>query len=287
MSLAYRGLEHVAASRFAELAERRTQEIASLVYARVVYTRRFARTIAGGVGTLGAVFVFITAAVGMLSNGKFFGSSEYDGKLTLGLLACWPAAFVAYLFARLTASHSLSRMLSRPLTRRGDAVHDLARLETSHPAHLLEHAARRLESWSAVLPLVMLSFLAPLTIHFVVGHFLARGDGGLTAKSYDEWIGVSVAIVGHAHLVLAICALRFGRKLAVRDTAHIASGVHNDWLKAFGITILAGAVPGAVFFLIPPIVVALTGLVFVPAMYIFMGRRIVSERNLLDEVCDA
>ncbi len=287
MSLAYRGLEHVAATRFAELAERRTQEIASLVYARVVYTRRFARTVAGAVGTTGAILVFLATVIGLLTEGSFFGRAHFEGKLTLGLLACWPAALIAYVFARTAASHAMRRALARPLERRGDAVHDLARLETSRPAFILERAATRLEGWSAAFPLTMLSFLMPLTLHFVVGHFLGRGDGGLSAKSYDEWIGMSVAIVGHAHLVLAICALVYGLKLARRESALIASGVSKDWLKAFGFTILAGAVPGALLFLVPPIVVALTGIVFIPAMYIFMGRRIVSERRLLEEACDA
>src|SRR5258706_4260762 len=43
MSLAYRGLEHVAASRYAELAETRADEIATLARARTVYARRIAR----------------------------------------------------------------------------------------------------------------------------------------------------------------------------------------------------------------------------------------------------
>jgi hypothetical protein len=282
MSMAYRGLDHVADARFEELAARRMEEIKELATARRVYARRVARVVGGGVGTLGAVVVFLAAIGAMIASPSFLNTSHFDGALTYGLFGCWVAALVAYVIARVNAAFYIGAVLARPLVREGDAVHDLARLETLAPARVLERRAMPLEGWSAALPLTCLSFLMPLTLHYVVGQLLNSGPGhGLGAKDYDQWIGVSVAIVGHAHLVLAICALHFGLKLARRDTPDIAHNT-SGWLKAYGFTVLAGAIPGALFFLIPPLFVALTGIVFIPFMFIGMSNRIVGERRVLD-----
>ena len=280
MSLAYRGLEHVAASRYAELAETRAEQIESLRGARTTYARRVARIAGGAVGTLGALFVFGLAIVALLSGRGFMHDPETRGLLTRALLLSWPFAIVAYVAARVAARARMDALLAKPLARTGDWARDLSRLELDAPARVVESRAASLESWSAALPLVALSFLAPLTLHFLF--VLVTSGGSADPKSFDEWISVSVAIVGHAHLVLAICALRFGHKLAVRETSEIASGVTADWMKAYGFTILAGAIPGALFFLIPPILVGITGLAFIPFMYVIMKNRIVGERLVLE-----
>jgi hypothetical protein len=280
MSLAYRGLEHVAASRYAELAETREEQIAVLRAARAAYSRRVARIAGGAVGTLGALFVFGVAIVAALDGRGFMHDPETRGFLTRALLLSWPCAFAVYVGARVLARAKLDALLAKPLARTGDWAHDLSRLELDAPARLVESRAAPLEGWSAALPLVALSFLMPLTLHYL---FVLVTSGGTTeARSFDEWISVSVAIVGHAHLVLAICAWRFGRKLARRESSELANGVTGDWLKAYGLTLLAGAIPGALFFLIPPILVGITGLAFIPFMFVIMKNRVLGERLAIE-----
>ena len=44
---------------------------------------------------------------------------------------------------------------------------------------------------------------------------------------------------------------------------------------------LAAALPGAVAFLLPPLITAVTGLVVIPLLFRWMARSLVAERGLL------
>lgn len=285
MSFAYRGLDHVVEERFAQIAERRREEIAAASRACAIYARRVGRSVGGGVALAGALVLFGVAAANAIQKSSWWHTGDYVGLFTYALAACWGGAIVAYVAATAAARLHVRGLVAAPLERTWDAARDLARLETSTPGRIVERLAAPLEGWSAALPLAAMSFLMPLTLHFFVAEILAKGD--LLARSYDEWISLSVTIVGHAHLVLAIFAWRYGRKLAVRESIEIVNTTHSGWLRAFGFTVLAGAIPGAIFFLIPPILVALTGAAFIPAMFILTSKRVVRERGVLEEACGA
>ena len=285
MDLAYRSLDHVATERFDALTADRAGHIAALLPLRVVYARRVARSAAGLVATvLGAVLFAYTyghAAVALLSSP---GPRHPHGELTSLLLVAWGASIAAYFIARSIARAHLDRYLARPVTRTGDAAIDLARLETTEPRAVLRQLVPAFERWSVALPLMGLAMLAPLTIHLavalVVGWMVpaASFDGG----GYDGWILSSVVIVGHAHVVLAICGWRFAKRIQVRDRLELETRRHRDWLRAWGFTALASAIPGALLLAIPPLLVLVTGLVFIPAAYLRMTTRVIRERVMIE-----
>jgi hypothetical protein len=280
MTVAYRGHEHVVASRYAELAELRARELATLSKARSVYARRVGRIAAGAVASVGAFAVFGGAMRAIAaSHGWFVNGDAVDGTLTYALLLTWPAAAVAYVAGRICARARIDATLERSLARTGDWACDLRRLEEATLTADVGARAVAVERPSASLPLIAASFLAPLTIHYLF--MFAITGGQVAARGFDEWIAASVLIVGHAHLVLAICSWLFAGKLARRET-----GVPSDysWAKAFGFTVLAGAIPGGILYLIPPVIVAVTGLAFIPLMYFVIDRRMFAERMVLDGI---
>lgn len=137
----------------------------------------------------------------------------------------------------------------------------------------LHALAGRLEPWSYALPLVGLSFVAPLSIHAPV--FLFASDGLL---ALGQWIAASTLLVGIAHLTLAGLSLRFGLKL-YRGT--LTRSAEREAMRALGLTTLMGCVPGVFFFGIPPLLVAITGMFFVPASFVVIERCCAYERALL------
>jgi hypothetical protein len=60
----------------------------------------------------------------------------------------------------------------------------------------------------------------------------------------------------------------------------VAEGKVGSGWAALGVTVVS-AIPGAFLFLIPPAITTATGLLFIPAMFGMMRRRIVQERNAL------
>jgi len=121
---------------------------------------------------------------------------------------------------------------------------------------------RRLRGASLALPLVAMSLLGPLTLHFP---FAATAD--VSARDYGEWIQLSGMIVGIAHLVLAGMSVRYvSRLLAAQDTG-VPLVLHREWMFALGIVVVASCLPGIVFLAIPPVLTAVTGVVLVPMMF--------------------
>jgi hypothetical protein len=280
MQSAYRSIDYLVAQRFDELAETRADQIVELEPLRRVYARRAGRTFAGLVGTAFGLWMFIDALVVAFSDGRIWDGASNDGKLTEILLWSWPAMIVAYFIARTKGRRRIDARLAEPVEPTGDAAADLARLESTDPRRLLVSMVRSRERWSVAMPLVALSLLTPLTLHWIVGQLIASSSNGpLKARDFDEWITVSTIIVGHAHVVLAICAIVYASKLRMRTSAEFSP--HGGWVAALGITVLASGLPGVFLLVIPPILVALTGLVFVPAMYLVITRRVADERQWL------
>ena len=116
-----------------------------------------------------------------------------------------------------------------------------------------------LASWAW--PLAGLAVVLPLSLHSLF--IVATGAGEVansitnnpTCVSLNGWVGMSWAIVGHCHLALAGMGIRRVERLVHGERALSAPAI-------YGITVGLAMVPGALFLLIPPILVALTGLPF-------------------------
>jgi len=271
---AYRSLEPVLVQRIAELRERRARDSVLVRVAERVYVRRVGRAVGGFVGVLMGVTAF---AISLL------GDDGHRGYATAALLLGWPAAVLGGVWGRLLAFGSFQ--LEPVPAPTGDAAGELARLEARDPLRDARDAAMRWERSSAAFPLAAVSLLAPLTIHFLVYALFDMSHFGVsTLDDFGKWVAVSAVIVGHAHLALLVCASRWAYKLRARSTDEIPLDVNRAWLEALLISAGIACLPGIVLLGIPPILVVLTGLLFVPVMFKLMARRVVDERGVLEVV---
>lgn len=284
MDLAYRSLEHVAAERLEALAAERREHASELDRLAGIYARRVARTAAGATMLVIVVPLFVAAYVifvRVLFHRPTMGLC--DGALTALLLAAWPASAFAYAIGRATAAARAKTIVDGPTLRTGRASVDLARLRDHDPARRLVALTMRRERSSIALPLMALSFAMPLTLHlaFSLALNITSIDKVFGANGFDAWILLSVAIVGHAHVALAVCAFRYATGLVATDSEFLSVRKHDGWLRAWGVTALAAALPGVVLIAIPPILVLVTGIVFIPPAWLVMRSRIAKERAAL------
>jgi hypothetical protein len=280
MSHAYRSsYEHLVGTRVAQVQRAREVVAPLLPQLRNVAGLRLARALAGGVGLVGAA---VTVALTCLRE---------DASSTYALLGSSAAALATYVVSRaLFGAFALVREPSRPaqalrLTGRLDL--DLAYLDAVDPVRSLERregeGASMLESLSLTLPLAALSLLMPLTLHYVFASVAARvvvpDGGGQSAAAFATWIRISCVVVGHAHLALMLLAIGFGRRLARSSREQFAAmRIHSEWGSALGITVAVATVPGILLLAVPPLLSALTGILFVPLMFIAARRWALDER---------
>lgn len=229
----------------------------------VTYTKRKARTWAGVAGAVGACAL----AVAVICGGTHASSV---------LLATWAAIGWAYLAGLLTSGAWLRRAV-RPPDTPTDPLTELERLEHQVQLRAALTRTHRAEALSTALPLVVLSLLAPITLHMGFSFAILQID----IDEFNRWIVGSYALVGHAHLTLLVFSVR--HVLRVRrelDHGHPVAGTSRGF-KALLWSTVAGAIPGVVLLCIPPALVFLTGVVFVPWMFSWATRRIRLERQVL------
>ena len=267
MSSAYRSAyHHIVGVRLAEMKLARETVEPLLPRLRSIRAARIARTLAGGVGIAGAIMTAICACF------------DGGGGVTYALLGGGAAALATYGLARVLFAFGRAHEWMLPkLTGELDA--DLARIEASNPFLPIARGLQALEVWSTTLPLVAISLLMPLTLHYAA---LTTVDQ-TSPESFAGWIRISLVIVGHAHLALAGLAMAFGRNLAKLTGSGIqALSIHRAWAKVWAITIAVSAVPGLLLLAVPPVLTAITGLAFIPFMFIFMRRRLMDERSAME-----
>ena len=260
----YRASGWSVGERLAEVIASRLRELEQLPEVVVqTYARRYGRALAGLAGIPMAMAMFASSA-----------DKELGETATHLLMAAWPAMAVAYLIGRSFGPMVLRRRVRLALAREGTAHHRLAGLEElGTSADVARRVAMRFEAWSLGLPLAALSLLMPLTLHLPFGiYFWVTGDG-----SFATWIVLSGIIVGHAHLFLAVAAAHFAWKLRRGNP----DALKNYGWKVYGLTVLVSAVPGVVLLALPPVVTALTGLIFVPAMFAWARHVAAREREVL------
>jgi hypothetical protein len=177
----------------------------------------------------------------------------------------------------------LAERLDVPIRLTGDPAVDLARLEAYDPLREACELAMRCERGSAAMPLAAVSLTAPLTLHWLVwlGLSLPHIEDA-SAGDFGTWIAVSALLVGHAHLALLIAAVRWAFSLRARETSMLRVGVHRHWGIALLVAVGVACLPGVVLLGIPPILVGVTGLLFVPFMFVGTARCIERERMALE-----
>jgi hypothetical protein len=276
---AYRSLEPVLVHRLGELRQRREQDAVFVGVALGVAARRIGRAVGGAVG------IAFGGAAMLVAVGAFLLDYPAQGPMraaaTTLLLGAWPLALVAGLAGRWTARALLS--LDTRMTMTGDAATDLANLQARDPLRDTCSLASRWERRSAALPLAAVSLMAPLSLHWIVWCLLDVPHIGIkSAEDFGSWIGVSAVLVGHAHIALLVAAVRWTRKLRTLPTLALRVDLSRAWGLALGVAVGVACLPGVVLLGIPPILVAVTGLCFVPLMFHVTARRIERERLALE-----
>ena len=270
MTSAYRSSEHALTRRLSELSLTHDSPTR-----RLAYERRAARLAAGLVATTGGVLLFAVALAGAWAGRGWFEQSAFRRASAVLLIGADAMSLVVYAVARIAARASFTYQSRQTFGCSGDPVLDLARLETSSARCKLEQCASRWELGSVMWPLLGMSLLMPLTIHAVFIAFMGEQD---RVNDIGQWIATSVIIVGHAHAVLCICAYRYARFLSRSTAGLIEARGLVDWVRAMGFTTLTAAVPGAALLGVPPLLTLVTGLLFVPAMYVVARRHLLEER---------
>ena len=224
-----------------------------------IMRRRLARTLSGAVGICGAMTMFLVCII------------EVRLSVT-ALMATWPAMAAAYAVGWLA-----SPLLARLWDARG------TRELRSYRAVCADADPRTFEAISFIAPLSAAALLMPLSLHALLplGGWLAdclSGSaelGTVDFKSYGDYIAMSGAIVGHAHLVLVGCCVYFVRRLG-RSPQSTPAALQG--CTAVAATTVASCIPGFILFFIPPVLTLVTGAVFVPALFALTRRLLLSER---------
>lgn len=112
--------------------------------------------------------------------------------------------------------------------------------------------ADELANAGLVLPSIGIALMLPLTIH--LPFFLATG----TASDFEGWVKLSAIITGPTHIALATL-------VAVRAGHLVVGKIPMSVMAIYGICVGVSCIPFAIF-VIPPFVVALTGLACIPLM---------------------
>jgi hypothetical protein len=266
MNIAYRDSLEGARLRYADLLTRAGEGLTPSAASRV-YAARTGRVWAGVAGIAGAAGVVTMTAL------RFLGPHTRGVSPTLVLLLSWPAMVSAYIAGALGAAHRAKRALVPAET--GDLHADLARLEQGWSVEEVRALANRWPWASTALPMMAVAFLAPLSLHAIAATFMGALD------KFDEWIALSIGIVGHAHVALAIFYAAFGSRARWLDDATLAAQPSPGPWAVYGWVVLVSAIPGILFMLLPPIITAVTALFFHPFLYRGMIRTLLKERAAL------
>ena len=110
---------------------------------------------------------------------------------------------------------------------------------------------------SLVIPAVGLALVLPLT-----AHGLWAVMRGWSARDFDEWCGISIRIVGLAHVVFALMFAIHARQVATTERPGISIAAIYGW------TVAASAVPLGMWIL-PELLTAVTGLPILIVLHVF------------------
>jgi hypothetical protein len=242
----------------------------------VIYARRVARMWAGGTAIAGFVAVVLAAILYGLS-----GSGAPAVSPTFVLVDAVLLSLLVYAIALVAAGAAFRSRMST--SSDGDELARAARLEDSSIRREAAREAASSERRSLALPMAGFSLLAPLSMHLAVWCFSDHPGAGSERwlRSFDWWICASLILVGIAHLALAYLCMRFADEVEETSLAELERRSPRSGWAALGYAVLWSCLPGVVAIGIPVVLVAVTGLVFVPAMFWLMRRRVIAERVAL------
>ncbi len=127
----------------------------------------------------------------------------------------------------------------------------------------------RLFAESLMVPAAGIALLLPVTLHMPV--ILVIRD----SAAFDVWVVASMWITGLAHAVFAITSVVRGKQL-------IAGEATWSPRKIYIATVVTSCVPFAVLYAIPPVIVAITALPFVPLLRAMEWIVVRERRELAD-----
>lgn len=137
-------------------------------------------------------------------------------------------------------------------------------------ADALRQQAESLSQRSLAWPLVSLSLLVPISLHFLVA--LPFGE-----NEFEVWMVMSLALSGVAHFALIAMAWVFAQqKHKLPSKVRGISFGLMAWLVSIG----GGMIPGVVLYFIPVILVAVSG-VFIPFAFSYFAMRWEKEHQAL------
>lgn len=261
---AFRSLEPVLHARLDALAERRERALPVLRVARRVMRRRFARTVGGFVATTGALLAFGLAWAGMLM--PYPRDHTLSAAATIVLLGSWGAGALAALVTWTVAGRWIGRSTDPPLELTGNAAVDLARVDALDPERFGVTRAAASERLSVATPMAAIALLTPLTLHWIVWTALGTSPSWSHLSDFGDWIGISGVLVGHSHLAVLVGGVRWAWTLRDRPAVEL-SGASAHWIVTLAAAVGLACLPGIVLYAIPPVLVAVTGLAFMPAAY--------------------
>jgi hypothetical protein len=270
--VSYRDAEFYLRDRRDELVAEREAELAD-AWPDVsrVYARRVGRIAAGWIAICGAVLLVA------FSIWRYVEGAATNITLTPILVGSVVIAPIAYALGWAVGRIAI-RFQRKDLELTGNAIVDLAQLDHDNRRSAITRHVSRLERASVAAPLAGWALLTPLTLHFLVA-FTQAESWAACVSSFDGWILASLVLTGFAHLTLVFLGWRYADKLRAWD--HEREDAPNGPWSAWGWTILASCVPGIIALGIPPVIVALTGVLFIPATFTFMRWRVTQERFVL------
>lgn len=119
-------------------------------------------------------------------------------------------------------------------------------------------------------PIAGIALIGPLTLHMPFALLLGSGT-----HTFDEWVIMSAGATGPAHLAFVAMSMQRASRLVHGKPARRPGSIYT-------ITIIVSCVPFIVLFAIPPLLVAFTGLPFLPILDL-MERIAERERDELAE----
>jgi hypothetical protein len=251
--------------RLADEAERAERSVDAAVHAR-----RSARVVAGVTGATGGLAVLSLGGLGWAYR------ELWDAAVVL--LVVMPAVIaLAYGVQRGLAPSFLRRRVAGLWRPTGRADFDLMCLEATSPERFVAEDTRRLEVAGIAAPLAAAALLGPLTLHLLVGGPALVNDSLADLTQFGPWLGLSAALVSHAHLFVACAFYYCARSLARGEVVRpLRYGLATATIAA-----ICAAIPGAMLIMLPPLLTFATGVFIALPACTWAVRASARERSAL------
>jgi hypothetical protein len=191
-------------------------------------------------------------------------------------VATWALAIVAYWVAHRIAATSFDRKLV--LVAAPDLHSSISYLSRLDPRRVVSAEVSRWERRSIAWPLMGIATVAPLLIHYLFAGVMGGELPGL--DEFGLWVGLAALIVGHVHYFVGAQGASFARDVGQTPDEHLPLLEGRGW-RALIVGVGASLMPGLAALGIPCVVVALTGLLFLPLSYRAMHAIAMRERRML------